>query len=228
MYNRKRIARGAGSALAVWALVGILLMSSGVAYGLPLAGVGGFVITSNSVTADSTVIYPGVDETSGFAATNPDTGATSNDYPQAVVELRDVSIENLGIKKTIPLSQYTADSLNGNAQIRVFAPGTSTSPNVLLKSSALGASSAQLNGFRVQDRGDGQPGDSYKTWANSTSTLGSNTGLVTIRGHYIVADRIQTSDSLAVVVCYDANPSARDGFEYGTGVCDYTDPVPGT
>lgn len=196
MYNRTRIARGAGTAIAVWTALTLVVMSTGVAYALPLAGVGGFFVTATDVQADSAVIYPGVSDTE-----------EAGRYPQATVELENPQIGNLGIRKTFDMSDYTVGTLNGSLQLLLAAPGTATSDRVLTKASYVFSPNAAFDEFEVADRDKAAASDRYLVWSNDTASFSRRAGepAITIRTHYLVADRITLSDGLVAYVCYDAD-----------------------
>jgi len=195
MYDRQRIARGAGAAIAVWALAGLLITSTGVAYAVPLAGVGGFRITADEISADSLVLYPGVGDTS-----------ERDVYPQTTVELQGTELENLRAFKDIDLDRTPVFS--GQLRFLLTNRGTVEGNAVLLKTSALESRSATFDGFAIEDDGAGDARTAFEI----RSTDGATFEDADIRAHYLTTDTL-TSSNLMIHACWD-----RDGdgsFEYG-------------
>ena len=203
MYNRKRVARGAGAAIAVWALLGMFIMSTGVAYALPLAGVGGFTITAENVSADNLVLYPNVGDTSEREA-----------FPQTIAELEGTVLEDLTASKTIDLDSTPA--LTGKFRVSLVTEGKSEGGAVLLKSSALQSNSAQFNNFTIKEMESPDAFGKFEIESKGPITL-SGTGRypVRIRAHYLAINSISTPN-LKLSVCYD--PNDDDTYEWGS--CD--------
>jgi hypothetical protein len=195
MYDRKRIAQGAGTAIAVWALVAMLVLSTGVAYAVPLSGIGGFKIYASEIRADSLTLYPGVDDTSEMSA-----------YPQAVVELQNARLDDLSLHKKI--NANSIPGLSGEARLSIFTSGTTDSGNVLVKTSALEAQGATFNSFTIDEQPTSDPRDSFSLDAGGDVTL-QNAG---IRAHYLATNQLQLP-SFTLVFCY--NPDGDDTWEYG-------------
>jgi PKD repeat protein len=198
MYDRQRVARGAGAAIAVWALIGLVFLSSGVAYAVPLAGFGGFNASIGVVEADSLALYPSVGDTSEQDA-----------YPQTVIELSNTQLTDLEAYKDLDVS--TVPGLSGTARFRLAGRGDIDSGDVLLKSSALTADDAQFDGFVIEDSGNGSVDSSFEIFANDRARLES----VNIKAHYLTASSVELSN-LALGVCYDSN---NDGT-WERGPCD--------
>ncbi|WP_169302402.1 PKD domain-containing protein [Halorientalis salina] len=203
MYNRKRVARGAGTAIAVWALLGLFIVSTGVAYALPLAGVGGFTITADEVQADNLLLYPGVGDTSERDA-----------YPQTIAELEGTTITDLTASKTIGLD--STPGLSGKFRVSIVSQGESDGSALLLKSSALQSSSAEFTNFSIEEMASDDPRGRFELESNGPVTLGG-TGQypVRIRAHYVALNSVSTPN-LGLRVCYD--PDNDDEYEYGS--CD--------
>jgi PKD repeat protein len=198
MYDRQRVARGAGAAIAVWALIGLVFLSSGVAYAVPLAGFGGFNASIGVVEADSLALYPSVGDTSEQDA-----------YPQTVIELSNTQLTDLEAYKDLDVS--TVPGLSGTARFRLAGRGDIDSGDVLLKSSALTADDAQFDGFVIEDSGNESVDSSFEIFANDRARLES----VNIKAHYLTASSVELSN-LALGVCYDSN---NDGT-WERGPCD--------
>jgi PKD repeat protein len=202
MYNRKRIARGAGTAVAIWALIGLLIMSTGVAYAVPLAGVGGFNITASEITADDLVLYPGVGNTD-----------SEENFPQTVVQLSNTDIQQFALTKDLDLGSAPMFPMSGTVRIKFLSPGGTDGGNVLVKSTALGAERATFNDFVTNDTNASDARGRWRIRSDGPVTLeGTDRSGVRIQAHYLAADRISITD-LRFFVCYDVD---NDGtFEWG-------------
>ncbi|MFB6164648.1 MAG: DUF6230 family protein [Haloarculaceae archaeon] len=196
MYNRKRIARGAGTAVAAWALVGLLVMSTGVAYAVPLAGIGGFTISADRITSDSMTLYHGVGDTSEIDA-----------YPQAMIELTDAKMLDMRLAKTFDVNAIPG--LSGTAKLRIDTDGQTVGDAVLVKSTAMSARGATFKQFAIEERNTTDPRTAF--------TMRADDGIVMqdaeIRAHYLATNHI-TLSHMSLVVCY--NPDNTDNtYEYG-------------
>ena len=202
MYNRKRIARGAGTAVATWALIGLLVMSTGVAYALPLAGVGGFNITASQITADDMVLYPGVEGTD-----------SEENFPQTVVQLSNTEIQEFGLTKDLDMGSLPMSPLPGTVRIKFMSPGGTDGGNILVKSTALRADQATFNDFLTNDTNASDARGRWSIRSDGPVTLqGTDRSGVQIRAHYLAADQISITD-LRFFACYDVD---NDGtFEWG-------------
>lgn len=194
MYDRTRIARGAGAAVAVWALIGLLVMSTGVAFALPLAGIGGFKVSATEITADRMTLYPGSADTSNTSA-----------YPQAVVELKDVNAQNLQVVKNFNLNYY---GLSGDARLVLWSRGTADGGAMLLKSSALTATDAAFTDFDIDESNTSD----ISTQLEITSQNAVEMDDAELRAHYLATNQIRVPD-LRLAVCYD--PDDDGTWEYG-------------
>lgn len=204
MYNRKRIARSAGAAVAVWALIGLLVMSSGVAYAVPLAGLGGFNIAASSISASNLVMYPGAGDTS-----------TMDRYPMTVAELQNVRIRDLWLYKTINLGR--TPGLSGTARVYFVTSGTSRADNILVKSSALATDGhATFHDFAVQEHASSDPRGQFAITSNGPVTLERPR----INAHYLTSSSISISNTY-LAMCYD--PDGDQVYEIGN--CPDGDPI---
>lgn len=194
MYDRERIARGTGASIAVWALAGLLITSTGVAYAVPLAGIGGFRITADEIRSDSLVLYPGVGDTS-----------EQDVYPQALVELEGTQLENLRAFKDIDLRGTPAFS--GRLRFLLTNRGTVDSNAILLKTSALESREATFDDFAIEDEGS-----DVRSAFEIRSTGGATFEDADIRAHYLTADTL-TSSNLMIHACWDRDDDGT--FEYG-------------
>ncbi|WP_136716643.1 PKD domain-containing protein [Halorientalis salina] len=201
MYNRTRVARGTGAAVAVWALVGWIVISTGVAYALPLAGIGGFTITAEEVTADSLLLYPGVGDTSERDA-----------YPQTISELQNTDLVDLAVTKTIDLN--STPGLSGNLRMDLVSQGQTTGTSVVLKSSVLRSEGAAFEQFEIRELNSSDTFGQFEIESGGPVTLGgSGSEPVKIRAHYLATNSISVSN-LKLGVCYD--PDDDSDYEYGS------------
>lgn len=194
MYDRTRIARGVGTAVAVWALVGLLVMSTGVAFALPLAGIGGFNVSATEITADRLTLYPG----------SADTSNTSR-YPQAVVELKNVDAQNLQLVKHFNLDYY---GLSGNARLVIWSRGATDGGAMLLKSSVVSANGASFTDFGIDESNTSDVSTRLEVTSQNEVDLDDPE----LRTHYLATNQIQVPD-LRLAVCYD--PDNDDAWESG-------------
>jgi hypothetical protein len=195
MYNRKRIARGAGTAIAVWALVGLLVMSTGTAYALPLAGIGGFTISAEEIEANNMFMYPGSGSTEQV-----------DTYPQMIVEMEGAVLTDLRLRKTIDVSGVAG--LSGNLSIRFVSNGQTDSSDVLVKTSAIESRETEFEDFLIDDMNGTSPGSRFKIESQGPVTLKQSN----IRAHYLATDSISLPN-LQMVACYD--PDGDGEYDYG-------------
>lgn len=195
MYDRQRIARGAGAAIAVWTLVGLLITSTGVAYAVPLAGVGGFRITADEIRSDTLVLYPGIGDTSEREV-----------YPQTIIELEDIRLRGLRAYKDIDLSG--APLFTGRLRFLLRNRGAINGDSLLVKTSALEASDATFNRFSIEDEATGDPRTSFEI----SSTEGATLEDADIRAHYLTTNTLRSSN-LMIWACWDRDDDGT--FEYG-------------
>jgi hypothetical protein len=151
MYNKRTFGKSMGASVAVLTIIALLVMSSGVAYAVPLAGVGGFTIQFDKLTADSAIIYPGADDTSN-----------QDKYPMAVVEMKDVEIEGLRLIKPIDVSAIPG--LSGNARIVLTANGTVTAEQQVVKITKLQAETAVFNQQVIDETNSNNPSRAFGIW----------------------------------------------------------------
>lgn len=195
MYDRQQIARGAGATIAVWALVGLLITSTGVAYAVPLAGVGGFRITADEISSETFVLYPGVGDTSEREV-----------YPQTLVELQDIRLQGLRAYKDIDLAGNLL--FTGRLRFLLVNRGTIDGESLLVKTSALEADDATFDQFSIEDEDTGDVRTSFEIRSAGGTMLED----ADIRAHYLTTNTLESSN-LMIWACWD-----RDGdgvFEYG-------------
>lgn len=190
MYDTNLLAKSNGASLGVVALVGVLFLSTGTAFAMPVAGIGGFQITADSIEGDDLLLYPGLAD-----------GSNKDDYPHSIVELRNNEIEGLRLTKTLDLSDYS-DSMDGKARLVIESDGTVEIDRLLLKTPELNAEEATFNGLEISESDSDDLEESFSIRAPSdpddTRQIdldgGENPGLemtdADIRATYLATDEI--------------------------------------
>lgn len=160
MYDNKRLASGVGVLLTLWALVGLLVMSSGVglAVSAPLSPSGGFVVEAN---------YLGAEESVSTAAKTETTGV-----PAAKFEVTKSYAEYLKLMKTLDVSSIPG--LNGNIRILIQSD-TATLQGVTFKTNDLTASTARWRGFVLDERNSESRFDQFYAYAGPNPEEAPNT-----------------------------------------------------
>jgi hypothetical protein len=137
MYDNKRLASGVGVLLTLWALVGLLVVSSGVglAVSAPLSPSGGFVVEANYLGADQSKSTASITETTGV--------------PAAKFEITKSYAEYLKLMKTLDVS--SVPGLNGKIRLLIQSD-TAKLKGVTFKTNDLTASTARWRGFVLDER----------------------------------------------------------------------------
>ncbi len=214
VYDKSILAKSTGASLGVVAVVGMLFLSTGTAFAAPISGIGGFVIEADTITGQDLMLYPGDGDAENYSS-----GAG---YPQGVVELNGVTIDDLKLIKRFNLNQY---GMYGNARLVITAGSGAnvTSGQLLLKTPELSADRAKFSGLEIDEENaaDTQQGVhnviTLRAPGNATEasvtrqvnlTGGSNPGLLLegaqIRATYLATNTITLPD-LGLEVQYDAN-----------------------
>lgn len=200
MYEKLTFAKGTAASIGVVALIGLLIMASGTAYAVPLAGIGGFTIEADKVTSESVVIYPGVDDTSERSA-----------YPMAVVEQKNVKIEGLRQYKKLPVDSMPG--LSGNARILITSDETVTADEQVLKVSNIQAEKATFNGQVIDESNSDDPSRKFsigsgefegRTVSISKDGPAQKLTNVKIQAHYLASNQISLP-GMQLAVQYDSN-----------------------
>ncbi|MFB6178261.1 MAG: DUF6230 family protein [Halorientalis sp.] len=142
MYDKQILAKSTGASLGVVAVVGMLFLSTGTALAAPISGIGGFKIRADRLAGDDIILYPGTGNTENVSM-----------YPQGIVELNGVEIQNLRLIKTFHLTQYGFSS--GAARLVITAGNSTqnvTSGQLLLKTPELSATKAVFSGLTVTEK----------------------------------------------------------------------------
>lgn len=206
MYDKSILAKSTGASLGVVAIVGMLFLSTGTAFAAPISGIGGFVINADRIEGDDLILYPGDAD-----------AENASQYPQGVVELSAVDIENLRLIKTFNLNQY---QMNGNARIVITAGNDNqdaTASSLLLKTPQLSADSATFSGLTIDETQSSEIDQVLTLRAPNSPSVstrqvslngGSNPGLVledpSIRATYLATNEI-TLPSLGLEVQFDSD-----------------------
>ncbi len=212
MYDKSILAKSTGASLGVVAVVGMLFLSTGTAFAAPISGIGGFVIQADTITGEDFILYPGAGDAEN----------RTNAYPQGIVELNKVTIDDLRLIKRFNLNQY---GMYGNARLVITAgSGTNvTSGQLLLKTPELSADKAKFSGLEIDEENgaDTKAGIhnvlTLRAPANATEasttrqvnlTGGSNPALLLegaqIRSTYLATNTITLPD-LGLEVQFDTN-----------------------
>lgn len=211
MYDKETLAKSSGVSLGVVAVVGLLFLSTGTAFAVPVAGIGGFVIEADSIEGDDLLLYPGVSETS-----------EAGDYPQVVIEMRETEIEGLVLTKEIDLDGYDGVPLDGTAEVTIETDENVTSDQIFLRSPALEAQEATFSGFELSEQGSDDLNEAFSIRAPTNETPdtrqidldgGENPGLVMddarIQATYLATNQI-TLGGLSLDVSYDDGDDQND------------------
>lgn len=205
---------GAGLLVALWAVVGLVIVSSGVAVSVPLSGGGGFTVAAEYLSAERSVSTPG------------ETDSTATEQrPTAVFELSESTATNLRVQKTLAIDQLPG--LNGNIRLGISS-GRAEIEGVVLKTDRLQAERAVFRGFVIDERNRDSIFDQFVSTAgpNPQQTAGEPVDVegsgnepgielqtARINAYSLTADRAQLSN-LNLVVAYD--PDSDGTYEYGS------------
>jgi hypothetical protein len=236
MYDKDTLAKSTGASLGVVAIVGMLFMSTGMAFAAPIANIGGFQVQAETVEADNFILYPGSAQTS-----NSGDVATTDNYPMAVNELDNATITGFALVKEIDVGELTNNDggLSGNLSIVVASNDTVTADSILLKTPALSADVGAFSGLTIYEESTNDLNNAFTLKANksvdqdfrlandpasSVSNLdGSQSGLTqgtssnaavylenaNIQAAYLVTSQI-TLNNLGVEVWYDGDDDGTD------------------
>lgn len=199
MYDKSTLLKGTGASLAVVAVLAIVIVSTGTAYAVPMAGVGGFTIQADEIRGEEAFIYADTADTS-----------EQEQIPVAVTEVQSMEIDGLYLNKTMQLP-----GLDGTVKMTVEATDTVTTGQQVVKYSHLDTSSTTVRGqvvdehppssdkpgFTIEGRGDAY--DGYTVDINETS---DEPGLVlenaTINAHYLATSKI-TLPGQKIIISWD-------------------------
>ena len=225
MYDKKILAKGTAASFGVVFLVAMLIVSSGMAFAAPLAGIGGFTIKADELRGDDLYLYPGVTDTSERSG-----------IPVATAEFSSVEIDGLELTKEIK----GIPGIGGNGRVVITSTDTVEADSLLVKQSKLQAESSTFNGLLIDEENSDAPDEQFKQVAPSTAkqrTEGvdggqppksinlsdqSNPGIVLknaeIQAHYQAVNEISIP-GLTLAVEYDQNGDGdySDGGDVSLG-----------
>lgn len=128
MYEKVTFAKTVGASLGVLLLVAAIGVYGGVAYAVPVAGMGSYQVAADQINAGDTTVYPQLDP---------------NGQAEAVIELQNTEIEGLRITKQ-----------TNNFNLVVSADGTVTSDEMLIHATHLDAAGSDLNNVKLDPNSD--------------------------------------------------------------------------
>lgn len=214
MYDKRILAAGLAASIGALALIGVLLAASGVAYAVPLAGVGGFTVEAEEIRGEGMYIYPGVEETS-----------ESDAQPVAVTELQSTEIEGLVLTKEMDASPLPG--VDGTVTFVIESAGNQTveTDEQMLKYSELHANESEFSGQVIDEYNEDDPREQFDITApgdaqegKTVNISGEEPGLVLrdveITAHYLAVSSISIPD-LEYSVEHDPNGNVDDSAEAG-------------
>lgn len=214
MYDKSLLAKGTGVSLGVVALVAMLVLHTGTAYAVPLAGVGGFTVKADEIRGQDAHIYVGADDTSQKEA-----------VPMGVTELESSEIEGLRLIKELNVDSIPG--LSGNARMVISGTGTVTTGNQILKATEIKAEEAILREQVIDESPASDPNDRFTIDAQGNPSAGETVdpsastgkpGLVlkdaTINAHYLATNRISIPGQ-KIAIQYDPDEDGTYEQKYG-------------
>jgi Family of unknown function (DUF6230) len=189
MYSKKLFAKSMGASISILVIIVLVILSSGTAYALPVAGVGGFTIQADKITASDQILYPGVEDTSEQKA-----------YPVAVVEQKNTRITNMVLTKQLPVDEVPL--LEGNARIVISSKKDKVRiDEQILKASSIQAENATFGGQMIDDHPKGyddsfaiRNGPNVQAKGKIVNVSGSQPAVVLkdakIQAHYLATSQI--------------------------------------
>lgn len=210
MYKKAIFAKTFGASLGLMLLVAAVGVYGGLAYAVPVSGVGGYTVTADSIDGDNAVVYPSAGATSGAGQTGV-----------AVVELQSTTIENLKITKTVSLPGL------GERQVVISAEDTVKSDQLLLKASNIYAANSTLTGLQLDETPEGDMEFAVTAGAaqnaesgNTVNIQGQNPGLhvenAELQTHYLVTNQISIP-GLSVTIQEPGESSSVEGNATASG-----------
>lgn len=193
MYDKRILAAGFGASLGVVALVALLVVSSGTAYAVPMAGVGGFTVEADEIRGEGMFIYPDSEETSEQDAA-----------PVATTELQNSEIEGLTLTKK--MNADPMPGLSGTIVVQISSTETVETGEQMLKYSQLRADESEFSGQVINEYNEDDPSDQFGIGAPSDEIQegktidieGEEPGLVLrnaeIQSHYLAVESISIPD----------------------------------
>lgn len=156
MYDKLTFGKSLGASFGVLAVIAVVVLSTSTAFAVPLAGVGGFQINADRITADSMVIYPGVADTSNQDA-----------YPMAVIEQKNAEIDGMELIKE--LSVDSVPGLSGNARFVMTTEDTVEVDEQMIKVSQFGADTGTFNQQVIDETNSDDPSEKFGIWSGDAA-----------------------------------------------------------
>ncbi|MFB6163744.1 MAG: DUF6230 family protein [Haloarculaceae archaeon] len=192
----------------------LLVLQTGTAYAVPLAGVGGFTIHAKEIRGYGAYIYGGVDDTSN-----------SDAVPMAVTELQHSEIDGLRLVKTQSLDAFPG--ISGTMRITISASDTVTTGQQILKYTYLKADTATLRRQVIDETNTDNPRKQFAISARGENTSGvtvdinqhgNQPGLVlkdaTINAHYLATNHI-TLPGQKIQIAWDTDGDGNYEHKFG-------------
>lgn len=169
MYDKNILAKSTGASLGVVAIVGLLFVSTGTAFAMPVAGIGGFTIQADTIAGEGMVLYPGSsDAANSTGVSSRSNGGVNNQYPVGVVELSSTTIEGMKLIKVFDLQNVSNGVMPGKARIVISASGNVTSGTLMMKTPQLAADKAKFSGMEIDENTVEGPSD-ITSWLELTT-----------------------------------------------------------
>lgn len=214
MYRKGKFAKGMGASLGVILAVVILVLHSGTAYAVPLAGLGGFTIKADEIRGQGAYIYAGADDTS-----------QREGIPMAVTEFQSSEIDGLQLIKKQDVSSLPG--VSGTMKMTISGTDTVTTGQQIVKASNIKAEEAILRRQVIDESPSDDPNERFTIAARGESVSGETVdidqsgdkpGLVlkdaTINAHYLATNKI-TIPGQEISISYD--PDGDGEFEQKFG-----------
>ncbi|MFW5974131.1 MAG: hypothetical protein ACOCPZ_01970 [Natrialbaceae archaeon] len=147
-YDKATFGKGLSASILILALIGGLVLSTNTAYAMSVAGVGGFTVEADQITAEDSIIYPGSGETAGEGETS-----------QILIEQRDVEIEGLTLTKEVPTSDLPG--IDEDAAIVISSDETVTADEQMLKVSDIQAGETEFGPQVIQESDSSEVEESF-------------------------------------------------------------------
>lgn len=187
MYDKTLFAKSFGAALGVLLIIAAIGVYGGLAYAVPVAGMGSYTTVGEDIEASEVVVHPQMDS------------SEEGDNAVAVVELRDTTIEGLEIRKEV-----------GGMVVVVSADDVVESEEMLIKASNIEANGSDVMGAEVDANTVGEADRGFEVrcgaqqiedGAGATVTMETDVGdnclhleQWRIETHYLVTNEISIPD----------------------------------
>lgn len=205
MYNKTLFAKSFGAALGVLLIIAAIGVYGGLAYAVPVAGMGSYTTMGEDIEASEVVVHPTVEE---------------GDNTMTVVELRDTTIEGLEIRKNV-----------GGVDIVVSADNTVESEEMLIKASNIEAQGSDVMGAEVDANTVGEANRDFEVRCGAQQVEeggGRTVDIQTdvgdnclhleqweIETHYLVTNEISIPDLSISVEGADSSGGGEDSSDDG-------------